>query len=257
MTHYYSPFDDQKGFREAFLEVDGSTHEVYSIGDIHGCIDEFRLLLAKIEIDADFRGKKPIIVIHGDMIDRGPSFQKVIELAKDKVCILGNHEHNFVLERLGKPCNSNSRAVSHEKFESMSKLKQQEVIDFFNGLYNFVEVWINDEQRFMLSHAPLKTMETGYDMYSRSRSNAPYYCMRSSTPDDELMKELWEEVTFVYGHQSWNFKDLEIQKNEQAGRRAQYYNIDGGCVYGGKLIALRLSDLGVLSVQSNVSVAKH
>lgn len=251
----YVPLEDRGvGFRELHLDID-SDKEVYSIGDIHGCIDEFRLLLSKIELDADFRGKTPVVVIHGDMIDRGPSFHKVLELASKHICILGNHEHNFVLERIGKPCNSNSRAVSHEKFDKLRDYEQVEVMDFLNSLYNVVVVNIGIDT-FVLSHAPLKNMESEYGTVNLEATNAPYYCMRSTTPDDKRISEMNLKATFVYGHQSWEFKDLELQKDEQNSRTTQYYNIDGGCVYGGTLNALRLSDLGVLSVESKVKVAK-
>lgn len=232
--------------------------EYYSIGDVHGCAKEFEALINMIREDAANLDKVPYIICHGDMIDRGPEFFDVIDIAHNycDVNLLGNHEHNFVLERLGKPCNSNSRKVSHDRFEKLSKPTQAKVMKFLNGLYNFAVVTIK-ERTFILTHAPLKNMERYYDWNQYLHiGNAPYFCMRSSVPIDEDMKKLQQDVTFVYGHQSWEYKDLEEQKNDQLERRTQYYNVDASCVYGGQLVALRLSDLGVLSVQSKVKVPK-
>lgn len=232
--------------------------EFYSIGDVHGCAHEFKALIDKIHSDAASRGKTPYIICHGDMIDRGPEFVEVLDIANIncKVNLLGNHEHNFVLERLGKPCNSNSRKTSHERFEKLSKTGQVKAMKFLNSLYNFAVITIKD-RTFVLTHAPLKNMER-YKDWNRYLhiGNAPYFCMRSSVPIDDDMKKLNQKVTFVYGHQSWEYVDLEEQKHAQLKRKAQYYNIDASCVYGGKLVALRLSDLGVLDVQSKVKVPK-
>lgn len=251
----YNPFD-QEGFR--FKYVSDDNFEYYSVGDVHGCSKELGKLLKKINKDAVSRGKTAFIVSHGDIIDRGPDFYGSVFTTKNfmDLHLLGNHEHNFVLERLGKECNSNSRKESHTQFEKLSLDSQNQIVSFLNSLYNFAVIEIKD-RTFILSHAPVKDMETYTDWKRYIHiSNAPYFCMRSSVPIDEDMKNLDKKVTFVYGHQSWEYKKLEEQVNEQSERKSQYYNIDAGCVYGGQLVALRLSDLGVISVQSKVIVAK-
>lgn len=250
--------EDGLRFRHFHKELAAGSFEYYSIGDIHGCAREYENLSMMIEHDAYSRKKIAIVIQHGDIIDRGPEFLSVFDVANHygHVCILGNHEHNFALERLGKPCNSNSRKVSHERFEALAEKTQTKVMRFLNSMYNYVVVDVG-ERTFFLSHAPVKDIEryTDWEHYVHM-GNAPYFCMRSAVPIDEDIKKKQQDVTFVYGHQSWEYKDLEEQKNDQVGRRTQYYNVDASCVYGGKLVALRLSDLGVLSVDSNVCVPK-
>lgn len=255
----FNPLKDQTdGLR--FLKFESSIfREFYSIGDIHGCAHELETLLRMIDKDAASRGKLAMKIVHGDAIDRGPEFSlifKILLCSPNTFMLLGNHEHNFVLERIGKPCNSASRKVSHDRFDAMKKGHQLMVMAYLNRLSNFAVIE-DAERTFVLTHAPLKNMEQYTDwkplLYT---GNAPYFCMRSSVPIDEDMERKQQDVTFVYGHQSWEYKDIEEQKNEQIGRRTQYYNIDAGCVYGGQLVALRLSDLGVLFVDSKVKVAK-
>lgn len=72
----------------------------YAIGDVHGCIDLLDKLLAEIEADhrarPDARG---LIVLLGDLIDRGPDSRGVIERASTLapegfrvIALAGNHE---------------------------------------------------------------------------------------------------------------------------------------------------------------------
>lgn len=70
----------------------------YAIGDVHGCADALRRLLAEI---VRHRGTRPRrLVFLGDYVDRGPESAAVIEILRglqrvepDAVtCLMGNHE---------------------------------------------------------------------------------------------------------------------------------------------------------------------
>lgn len=67
--------------------VDGRL--VYAIGDIHGCYDQLRRLLAKIARDAEARaaGRTASLIFCGDYVDRGPASCQVI----DALCWLRRH----------------------------------------------------------------------------------------------------------------------------------------------------------------------
>ena len=81
-------------------KVDGQL--VYAIGDVHGCYALFRELLTKIAADAaaTARGRRPIIIQLGDLIDRGPHSAQVVEAATwlqrrgdvEFHQLMGNHE---------------------------------------------------------------------------------------------------------------------------------------------------------------------
>jgi serine/threonine protein phosphatase 1 len=80
--------------------VDGQL--IYAIGDIHGCYDQLRTLLAEIVRDAQSHanGRTTTLVFCGDYVDRGPASRDVL----DALCwlerkrpfhlqfLLGNHE---------------------------------------------------------------------------------------------------------------------------------------------------------------------
>jgi serine/threonine protein phosphatase 1 len=72
---------------------------VYAIGDVHGCADQLRRLLAVIAADAaGFAGDKWIVGL-GDYVDRGPQSSTVLDLLTARpppgfrrFCLAGNHE---------------------------------------------------------------------------------------------------------------------------------------------------------------------
>ena len=75
---------------------------VYAIGDIHGCYELMKALLAKISADVTVRaaGRRPIMIFLGDYIDRGPASDKVLTALTwlkrrgdlDVRLLKGNHE---------------------------------------------------------------------------------------------------------------------------------------------------------------------
>ena len=75
-------------------------YRAYVIGDIHGRLDLLDQLLAKIEHDWSERpARKVLLVVLGDLIDRGPQSSQVLERVRTfeaggvrKVFLLGNHE---------------------------------------------------------------------------------------------------------------------------------------------------------------------
>lgn len=71
----------------------------YAIGDIHGHYDLLVALEEAIVADARARGVAPLIVVLGDVVDRGPDSRKVIEHLLtpprgdvERVTLSGNHE---------------------------------------------------------------------------------------------------------------------------------------------------------------------
>lgn len=78
----------------------------YAIGDIHGRLDLLDRMLALIDVDRLSRvAEKVVIIVLGDVIDRGPDSRGVVERLMQLshgpsrlICLMGNHEE--VLLRL-------------------------------------------------------------------------------------------------------------------------------------------------------------
>lgn len=87
---------------------------LYAIGDIHGCDAQFARLLDLI--DADHAGRPPkrqMIVLLGDLVDRGPDSAGVVERAlrlsqsrPDVRLIAGNHEELLLMS-----CDGDAQAL--------------------------------------------------------------------------------------------------------------------------------------------------
>jgi hypothetical protein len=109
----------------AILEIDNAS-EIYAVSDPHGAYEQFSALLAGNNlIDAPspdpskprWTGGRAVLVVAGDMIDKGPDSLKVIDfvraIAADAqraggrvVATMGNHEAEFLLNP------ANSKAMS-------------------------------------------------------------------------------------------------------------------------------------------------
>src|SRR5688500_6246362 len=81
-------------------------YRAYAVGDVHGRLDLLDDLLAKIEQDVERRpDRHNLLVMLGDLIDRGPDSRGVVERMRTyrhraikPYCLTGNHEE--VLLRL-------------------------------------------------------------------------------------------------------------------------------------------------------------
>lgn len=142
---------------------------VYAIGDIHGRADLFERILAKIEDDrARAPAKRSIIILLGDLVDRGPDSAGVIERAMaltsspvETHMIAGNHEELFLLAaggdregtRLFAKVGGRETLLSYgvspaeyerADFDELQGLIRTHVpqshIDFLHGMTNLVEI---------------------------------------------------------------------------------------------------------------------
>jgi serine/threonine protein phosphatase 1 len=81
------------------LKLEHQPDRIYAIGDVHGCLDLLKRLEAKIVADAAGAPGDKLIVMLGDLIDRGPASAQVIDHVLSRppagfgrISLLGNHE---------------------------------------------------------------------------------------------------------------------------------------------------------------------
>src|SRR6476659_1248591 len=96
-------------FRKLFSRPEPRTYalfdqrRIYAIGDIHGRLDLFEDLLARIDADDAARGAADThLILLGDLVDRGPDSAGVVERAM-QLCatgkcrvLMGNHEEVLI-----------------------------------------------------------------------------------------------------------------------------------------------------------------
>src|SRR3954452_2829932 len=223
------------------------------IGDVHGCFDELCELLVKLgyEIEPGGTGahhpdgRRAVFV--GDLVDRGPATPAVLRLAMgmvdagDALCIPGNHENKLLRALRGR-----NVTVSHGLAESLAQLAAEppefskQVEEFIDGLVSHL---VLDDGKLVVAHAGLRA-----DMHGRAsgavRSFALYGDTTGETDEFGLpVRYPWAEdyrgeAMVVYGH-------TPIPEATWLNRTIC---VDTGCVFGGKLTALRYPERELVSV---------
>ncbi|MDX1532692.1 MAG: metallophosphoesterase [Nitrosopumilaceae archaeon] len=235
-------------------------YNVYAIGDVHGCIDEFDMLVQKCRDHAEKDGKESVIISLGDLIDRGPAFVEIFDYINmnNINCIMGNHEYNFWLEELGAiDCKSKARRKNHEIFKECSESYQEMIMKTLTGMTNCIVIITEHHSTFhvcVLSHAPLRNVEYGEKSF---RYTNPECSMRSEPVDTYTMNSNNDKILFVHGHQSWNFKPISDQLHDQIDNDSKIINVDSGVVHGNELTALCLNNLESLTVKAKRTYFDH
>jgi protein phosphatase len=230
------------------------------IGDIHGCFDELvelmRLLGYSVSPNEDRYavsspdGRKLVFV--GDLVDRGPGTAKVLRLVSGMVSagqafsVPGNHDM-----RLVRALRSKDVKLTHGLAETMEQLGQEpdafslEVAKFIDGL---ISHHVFDDGKLVVAHAGLK--ESMHGRGSRAvREFALYGETTGETDEFGLpVRYNWAadyrgKALVVYGHTPVP-EPLFLNNT---------VNIDTGCVFGGKLTALRYPEREIVSVKSHLT----
>jgi len=122
------------------------------IGDVHGCIDELRDLLAKLEYQLVQEngtyhvtpppGRKAVFV--GDLVDRGPGIPEVLRVVMSMVeagtalCVPGNHDMKLVRKLKGRDVQiTHGLAESLAQLETEAKEFRDKTCAFLDGLAIF------------------------------------------------------------------------------------------------------------------------
>ncbi len=229
------------------------------IGDIHGCFDELVELLEElgykvsIQPDGDTvveppQGRKAVFV--GDFVDRGPKVPEVLRLVMGMqktdtaLCVPGNHDVKLIRVLRGKNVNP-----THGLAESLSQLEREsvefkaQIVEFLDGL---VSHCVLDNGKLVVAHAGMKDELQGRAS-GRVREFALYGETTGETDEFGLpIRRNWADeyrgnAMVVYGH-------TPVVEPQWVNRTI---NIDTGCVFGGKLTALRYPEKELVSVPAH------
>ncbi len=222
------------------------------VGDVHGCAGELRALLAGLGYVPDessgFRhpaGRKAVFL--GDLVDRGPGAPDVLRIAMSMVeggtalAVPGNHDVKLVKKLRGRDVQvSHGLAATLDQLEPETPDFRTRVADFLDDL---VSHYVLDDGRLVVAHAGLKAEMQGRAS-GRVRSFALFGETTGETDEFGLpVRYNWAaeyrgRAHVVYGH-------TPVPEAEWLNRTI---NIDTGCVFGGKLSALRWPEREIVSV---------
>jgi len=237
------------------------------IGDIHGCCDELEKLLADLGYEPKSLcasdsawgnvcyshpdGRKALFL--GDLVDRGPRVLDTLRLVRNMVhtenalCVPGNHDIKFLRKLWGKNVQiTHGLDKTHDEYEALldddRKHFQKEAATFLNGL---VSHYVLDGGKLVIAHAGMPQEMQGRGS-GKVRGFALYGETSGETDEFGLpVRYNWArdyrgQTMVVYGH-------TPIPEPEWLNRTV---NIDTGCVFGGKLTALRYPEKEFVSVDA-------
>jgi len=274
----------REGFRHVYIletpeEADAATIErvpLYNdkrqehgpfdiIGDVHGCCDELEVLLHRLgyvttsqteasalwgsRTCAHSEGRKAVFV--GDLVDRGPRIVDTVRLVRNMVqsgsalCVPGNHDMKLMRKLRGKDLQ-----ITHGLANSLAEIDAlpveirepfgKELAEFLDGL---VSHYVLDDGKLVVAHAGMKAEMQGRGS-GKVRDFALYGETTGETDEFGLpvrfnwAAEYRGQAMVVYGH-------TPVPEPEWLNRTV---NVDTGCVFGGKLTALRYPEKEFVSV---------
>ncbi|MBI4493219.1 MAG: polynucleotide kinase-phosphatase [Chloroflexi bacterium] len=233
------------------------------VGDVHGCFDELVALLERLGYEMRWEpegdgvpaggryqvlppeGRKAVFL--GDLVDRGPNTPGVLRLAMDMVaagvglCVPGNHERKLLRKLKGR-----NVQVTHGLAETLAQLEQEptefqaRVAKFLDGL---VSHYVLDDGKLVVAHAGLKEGLQGrasravreFALYGETTGETDEFGLPVRYP---WARDYRGQAMVVYGH-------TPVPEPAWLNRTT---NLDTGCVFGGKLSALRYPELELVSV---------
>jgi polynucleotide kinase-phosphatase len=230
------------------------------VGDVHGCFDELEALLKELGYalvrtrggEHDFQlthpqGRKLVFV--GDLVDRGPNVPDVLRVAMAATaqntgfCVPGNHDIKLMRKLRGKDVR-----VSHGLTESLAQLEREppefasRVADFIDSL---VSHYVLDDGKLVVAHAGLKESLQGrgsgavreFALFGETTGETDEYGLPVRYP---WAREYRGTAAVVYGH-------TPVLESEWLNNTIC---VDTGCVFGGKLTALRWPERQLVSVKA-------
>jgi len=224
------------------------------IGDVHGCFDELIELLDKL----GYRGSHPEgrkAVFLGDLVDRGPKTPEVLRLVMDMVaagtaiCVPGNHDIKLMRKLKGKNVKlTHGLAESVQQLEKVSPAFHQQILEFIDSLVSHYQL---DGGKLVVAHAGMSENLQGRAS-GKVREFALYGETTGETDEFGLpVRYDWAadyrgRAMVVYGHTP--VPEAEWLNNTIC--------IDTGCVFGGKLTALRYPEKELVSVPAKYTYYK-
>ena len=237
------------------------------IGDVHGCADELEDLLeqlgyvvpdaAVVEGTTPARrhpgGRRAVFV--GDLVDRGPRIPAVLTTVMNLVetgaalCVPGNHDIKLMRKLRGRDVQ-----ITHGLADSIAQLDgeppefRDRVLRFIDDL---VSHYVLDDGKLVVAHAGLKEEYQGRGS-GAVRDFALYGETTGETDEFGLpVRYNWAaeyrgKAVVVYGH-------TPVPEPEWVNGTI---NIDTGCVFGGRLTALRWPERELISVAARRTYAE-
>jgi protein phosphatase len=243
------------------------------IGDVHGCAEELEALLRELgyaiaeqrddgfvdgaPVYAHPRGRVAVFV--GDLVDRGPRILDTVRLVRNMVqagsghCVPGNHDVKLVRKLRGRDVQiTHGLDRSLAEIEAVPEESRAAVTDAVVGfLDSLISHHVYDDGKLVVAHAGMKE-----EMQGRGSGKVRDFALYGETTgetDEFGLPVRWNwaaeyrgRAVVVYGH-------TPVPAAEWLNRTI---NVDTGCVFGGRLTALRYPEKELVSVPAAATYAE-
>ena len=237
------------------------------IGDVHGCWAELCDLWDALGYGWDVKRnialppEGRICVFVGDLTDRGPDSPKVLRTVCDMITAgvalfaPGNHDDKlFRMLRGNKVTRSHGLDLTEEQLSELPPDERDALTtDVLTYLASAPPYQVLDNGNLVVAHAGIKEEMIGDMTSGRVREFTLYGDVRGFEPDtNKPIRGDWAQdyhgaALIVYGHTP----QMEIKFVNNT------VNLDGGCVFGGKLAALRYPEREIVTVPARAQYAEH
>ncbi|HEX2106624.1 MAG TPA: metallophosphoesterase [Nitrososphaera sp.] len=222
--------------------------KVTIIGDIHGCYDELNQLLDTI----DWSPNKHILILTGDLIDRGPKIRETLMFAMTTPSVyslMSNHEHKLLRYIQGRQVQTTSLAKTIQQCgeaflrdPSLSKWLESLpwIVRFANSSY-VVHAGIRPDR-------PIDKQRMDHCIYMRT------WNPKTRKISNEGIDPWWYEYPYLYSSQRHHSApSIRIffghQRQDKAWVSHWACALDGGVVFGGTLRAYT-QDKGIIEIEA-------
>ncbi|PSB07034.1 polynucleotide kinase-phosphatase, partial [filamentous cyanobacterium Phorm 46] len=237
------------------------------IGDIHGCCGELEQLLQQLGYQIvektsdsafwDFptyahpEGRKAVFL--GDLVDRGPRILDTLKLVRNMVlaetalCVPGNHDIKLLRKLSGKnvKINHGLEQTLAEIAALPDEMRESAIAEIRQFLDSLIGHYVLDDGKLVVAHAGMKA-----EFQGRASGRVRDFALYGETTGeiDEFglpVRYNWAaeyrgQAAVVYGH-------TPVPETEWLNNTV---DIDTGCVFGGKLTALRYPEREFVSVSA-------
>lgn len=239
-----------------------------AIGDIHGCLDEFRELIGRV---GPVEGDR--VVCLGDFMDKGPFAAECVAFARQNgfESIMGNHEEKHLRWRKHEDTRAAALAADPKrqvKKNPMRPLREQdqaanrrlteEDVAWLSSLPTTIELmpgWVAvhggfDPAKTIPDQDPSTVMRARWFSAEGKHVALDYdkpETLKGPPPGGYHWTDRWPgPESVVFGHEAF---DLNAPLVVDRGSH-QCWGIDTGCVHGGHLTALILPTFEVVQVRA-------
>lgn len=240
------------------------------IGDIHGCATELEELLVELGYEVEWIGARDEgphwgvrvraphgrrIIFVGDFCDRGPRTPDVYRIAMSAthdglaLAVPGNHDAKLERALRGRKVKvAHGLGLTLEQLEDEPDALVDAIREYVDNLVSHIVV---DGGNLVVAHAGCRE-----DYQGRSSGKVRSFCLYGDTTGEkdefglpvrlDWARDYRGEAMVVYGHTPVPYAEWSTNT----------INIDTGCVFGGRLTALRLPERELFSVEAHETYAE-